>query len=1208
MKKRMLSSLLALCMMLMMVPVAFAAESLQAPTGLEWVAVEGTIPHTTTDGETYGADVYPWDIKWNRVENGTNRYEIWLIKDDYKLDSTTWSFDATDISTALAVDFFRMEPRESGIYKFTIQALGNGQDLEDGPTATSPEKTYTAPDAQLAYPTNLYWNGSTACWDAVEDADGYTIEWYYSKTATDELKPVGSTGFGSKTEIELEDWILTENGEGYYAFAIRAMSDDVENIRPSVVSPISDRYSTSDATTSVSDALDNILGSLDNSSAPEDISDAVSQVKQLDTDELRVAMDTDNSDSGINSKIQELEKKTGITVTTAADDELGLDENLISLTGAALNAAEKSQQVTFNISKPDQNMVVEGAYANAVQFDFQMNGVEPTDEFAVPIKITMPLPGGIDSNNVRILHYTANGTLEEIVFPYVFEKEDTYYASFVVTHFSTFVFANVDLQEAIDEATPGDTIKLMDDVALTDGIEIDKAITLDLNGKTIEKADNGWTTDSSVDYLLAVKRGGDLTIKDSAGSGKIDAGELACGVKMTIKGEDENGNVAALTVNGGMIQGKDYGIAGNGTRHGTEITINGGTITAAESTGTAIYHPQDGSLTVNGGEIKSANTAIEIRSGTLTVTGGTITGGSGTAESTANGGGTTTSNAAVAIAQHTTKKPITVNITGGTLSGGAALYESDPNNIYTDVSIAKPAIEVTGGTFNGAVSSNNVTGFIAGGTFSETVDEELLAEGWKIENGTAVTEPDNIFAMQDFNLWGDGWKGAFNVGWKFQEDFDTDRITGLEVGMIDVNGKLIVKYTATGDQLTYQRENGYISNGGQSSAPFYKEYEGTPIKEGEDQDWTVTFGEAFDKWDAYSCYVTVTVGETEYTLTNTCTHQHTYDLENVSDAALKSAATTSSPAIYYKTCSICGAISSSDANTFEYGSAISGGGSSGGSGGSSSSSYMVSVASGIDNGKVTVSPKSASKGDTITITVTPDEGYELDTLTVTDKNGDKISVTDKGNGKYTFTMPSGKVTIDAAFTEVAETPDQVGPFEDVSTADWFADAVQYMLDNGMMNGVSENTFAPNTTTTRGMIVTMLHRLEGEPSAAASAFTDVAAGSYYADAVAWAAANGIVDGVSETSFAPDKAITREQMAAILYRYAEYKGYDTAVGGMSLAEYTDADQISSYAVTAMQWANSEGLITGVTDTTLEPKGSATRAQVATILMRFCENITA
>ena len=239
--------------------------------------------------------------------------------------------------------------------------------------------------------------------------------------------------------------------------------------------------------------------------------------------------------------------------------------------------------------------------------------------------------------------------------------------------------------------------------------------------------------------------------------------------------------------------------------------------------------------------------------------------------------------------------------------------------------------------------------------------------------------------------------------------------------------------------------------------------------------------------------------------------------------------------------------------------------SSGGS--SSSSSYTVSVASGIDNGKVTVSPKSASKGDTVTITVTPDEGYELDTLTVTDKNGDKISVIDKGNGKYTFTMPSGKVTIDAAFTEAAETPDQVGPFEDVSTADWFADAVQYMLDNGMMNGVTETTFAPNATTTRGMIVTMLHRLEGEPSAAASAFTDVAAGSYYADAVAWAAANGIVDGVSETSFAPDNAITREQMAAILYRYAEYKDYDTAVGGMSLAEYTDADQISSYAVTAM-----------------------------------------
>ena len=170
---------------------------------------------------------------------------------------------------------------------------------------------------------------------------------------------------------------------------------------------------------------------------------------------------------------------------------------------------------------------------------------------------------------------------------------------------------------------------------------------------------------------------------------------------------------------------------------------------------------------------------------------------------------------------------------------------------------------------------------------------------------------------------------------------------------------------------------------------------------------------------------------------------------------------------------------------------------------------------------------------------------------------------------------------------------------------WYYDAVQYVYENGMMNGISETAFGPDVTTSRAMIVTILYRLENEPETPAAGFTDVAAGTYYADAVAWAAANGIVTGVSETVFAPDNAITREQMAAILYRYAQFKGWDVTAGS-GLSAYADASRISVYAVEAMRWANAEGLITGVTDTALEPQGSATRAQVATILMRFCENI--
>ena len=179
-------------------------------------------------------------------------------------------------------------------------------------------------------------------------------------------------------------------------------------------------------------------------------------------------------------------------------------------------------------------------------------------------------------------------------------------------------------------------------------------------------------------------------------------------------------------------------------------------------------------------------------------------------------------------------------------------------------------------------------------------------------------------------------------------------------------------------------------------------------------------------------------------------------------------------------------------------------------------------------------------------------------------------------------------------------------FVDVPADAWYAEAVQYVYENGMMSGTSETTFSPDLTTTRGMIVTILYRLENEPTVTGTtAFTDVAADQYYANAVAWAAQNGIVSGIDATTFAPNNAITREQMAAILYRYAQFKGYDVSAKA-DLSVYTDAAQVSTYATDAMAWANGAELITGTSATTLSPAGNATRAQVATILMRFCENI--
>ena len=275
---------------------------------------------------------------------------------------------------------------------------------------------------------------------------------------------------------------------------------------------------------------------------------------------------------------------------------------------------------------------------------------------------------------------------------------------------------------------------------------------------------------------------------------------------------------------------------------------------------------------------------------------------------------------------------------------------------------------------------------------------------------------------------------------------------------------------------------------------------------------------------------------------------------------------------------------------------------------SSSDRYDITKPSKVENGSIKVSDSKAEKGDTVTITVTPDEGYELDKLAVYDEDGDKLDLKDKGDGKFTFEMPKGDVEIEVYFA-LLEDETVKADFADVAADAWYADAVQYVYENGMMSGTSETTFSPDVTTTRGMIVTILYRLEGSPNLSNEnlgyPYADVDANAYYADAVYWARQNGIVSGMSAEQFAPNNAITREQMAAILYRYAQFKGYDVSVKA-DLSVYTDAAQVSTYATDAMAWANGAQLITGTSVTTLTPAGNATRAQVATILMRFCENI--
>lgn len=261
------------------------------------------------------------------------------------------------------------------------------------------------------------------------------------------------------------------------------------------------------------------------------------------------------------------------------------------------------------------------------------------------------------------------------------------------------------------------------------------------------------------------------------------------------------------------------------------------------------------------------------------------------------------------------------------------------------------------------------------------------------------------------------------------------------------------------------------------------------------------------------------------------------------------------------------------------------------SGSSSGKTTYKVTTSAVNNGGVNASPSNAEKGATITITLSPDKGYKLDKLTVTDGSGKSVSTVKKSDTVYTFTMPASAVTVGVSYAKADETPSKT-TFNDVSANDWFASAVDYVTGKGMMNGTAANTFSPKANTTRGMLMTVLARHAGEDTTGGSV--------WYEKGMNWAKANGVSDGTN-----PQVNITREQLAAMLYRYAQNKKYDVS-GAKSLDGYTDAQSVSSYAVPALQWANAAGVVTGKSGSKLDPKGYATRAEVAAMLMRFCENV--
>ena len=257
-------------------------------------------------------------------------------------------------------------------------------------------------------------------------------------------------------------------------------------------------------------------------------------------------------------------------------------------------------------------------------------------------------------------------------------------------------------------------------------------------------------------------------------------------------------------------------------------------------------------------------------------------------------------------------------------------------------------------------------------------------------------------------------------------------------------------------------------------------------------------------------------------------------------------------------------------------------------------SYPVNTPDKTENGTVTVSTKNATSGSTVTITVKPDDGFKLDELTVIDKNGNELKLTDKGNGKYTFTMPASKVEVNAAFVKEVET----SPFGDVSTSAYYYEAVKWAQKKGITGGIGNGLFGPNQPCTRAQIVTFLWRAAGSPVVNyAMNMSDVPEGSYYAEAVRWALSEGIATGTTENTFSPDSECTRAQAVAFLFRYAasEAVTLQELVSGFS-----DADSVPGYALPAMNWALAEEIVQG-NGSKLMPNDSCTRAQIVTFLFR-------
>ena len=556
----------------------------------------------------------------------------------------------------------------------------------------------------------------------------------------------------------------------------------------------------------------------------------------------------------------------------------------------------------------------------------------------------------------------------------------------------------------------------------------------------------------------------------------------------------------------------------------------------------------------------------------------------------------------------------TITIKNGTLKPGDSAKILLQN--YSDLTLENVTVDCRGASQCQYAMSNNFGNVVVTGNTNIYAAEEQVA--FDLWYGMSSTYYDGVTVTFDENMTG-------TVEGKVEYGASSNQTEWMKKTNLKIeNGNFIISFASTGSHISDISKANIDVSGGNFSQPVDENYL--------DDSLTAQLYSTRKNSEApYSYYASVEAainasqpGDTVKALdatTNTCTVTINYGYGSNSTIQVASGTTISLPSPgtrtgytfngWYNGSSYVGregtevTITSNIIYTASWTPIQSDRPSGSGSSSSDSGDYLISVDR-VSGGRVTVQPGRADKGDTVTITVYPNDGYELDELVVTDSRGNEIDLDARSATRFTFTMPGGKVTVEASFVREGGQP-QVPQttFADVPASAWYYNAVEYVYENGLMSGVSGGRFAPDDTLTRAMLVQTLYAMEGRPASASAGFADVASGDWYASAVNWAAANGVVSGVSETGFGPNNALTREQLALILYRFAQYKGYDVT-GTSDLTAYADGSSVSGWAAEAMSWAVNAGLISGVGGNQIAPTGTASRAQVAQILMNFCENV--